>query len=278
MHRSGDTRNLENDSSSIRNHDRRPKAQGPQFPVASHTFCSNDASQLWSTSTLVGCLRPRLNYEYWVDVLPKPPVTLMPFIGAARYTFRGHLYWACTEYLLALCRLVTMPHSPPVWFTCQSGTYPTPQEAERLVWTHIQHSPPVPSVRALQDMAEEQKGYSVLDYEHSDSEVCDEELPNARPSCRLAGLERQGDPSIWMTITELEIHVRQQLGSDAFSRLERTIDHCCIIQSSKAANEELMTVVRLLMKNLAESFICFGNGPQWRKEAVSTLFQDAMRA
>lgn len=247
------------------------------FPAVSYPCSSNDASQLWSTSTLAGCLRPRLNYRLWVNVLPQPPAVVMPFIGAARYTFRGHLYWTCTEYLLALCRVVTMPHSPPLWFTCQPGrSCPTPQEAEHRVWTHVRHTPAVPSVGVLQAMAEEQKGYSVLDYESSDT-VARHEEPGSNSLGRAVEEERHGDPSMWMSITELERYVRRQLGSDAFSRLERTIGDCCMLKSSKGVNEDLISIVQLLMKNLAESFICFGDGPQWRTDAVSTLFQDATR-
>ncbi|KAK5635676.1 hypothetical protein RRF57_011388 [Xylaria bambusicola] len=221
----------------------------------------SNSAKPWSRDILAGCLSPRLDYGIWIDT-PKPPAYIMPFIGEGRYTFRGHLYWACTDYLIALCRVITTPHSQSLWFGGQPGSCPTPQEAEDRVWTHIRHWPPVENVPMLQSMAEKQVYYRDCGY--SDNAACNEELG----TCPLG--HPIGDPNIWMSITDLERH-------RCLFRLERTIAVCCVKQSTKAMSEDLVSVVRLLMKNLAESFICFGDGPRWRTDAVSTLFKDAMR-
>ncbi|KAI0517500.1 hypothetical protein F5B22DRAFT_107936 [Xylaria bambusicola] len=227
----------------------------------------SNSSKPWSRgSTLAGRLSPRFDYGIWIDT-PAPPAFIMPFLGEGRYTFRGHLYWACTEYLIALCRAITTPQSPALWFSCQPGSCPTPQEAEDRVWTHIQHWPAVENVLMLQSIAEKQVYYR--DYGYSDA-TCSE-----LGACPLGG--QVDDLDIWMSITDVEKHVRRQLGNDAFSRLERTIEVCCVRKSQNAMSEELISVVRLLMKNLAESFICFGDGPRWKTDAVSTLFKDMMR-
>jgi hypothetical protein len=40
------------------------------------------------------------------------------------------------------------------------------------------------------------------------------------------------------------------------------------------SDPEVPKIVRLLLKNLAESYICFGDGPRWRADRVYALFSD----
>ncbi|KAI0904594.1 hypothetical protein F4823DRAFT_186691 [Ustulina deusta] len=239
--------------------------------------CS-DVSRSCSASTS-GRMSPRLDYGLWIDPsravrVSKPPAEIIPFLGAGRYKFSGQLYWACTEYLVSLCRAVTTPHLPSPWFNCQPERRPTPREAEDRLWRILQHSPPIPSVRMAQALAEAVCEYRDCGYMQGDSPACTEGLCTLlREQVEAPYVERGMDLSVWMTVTDLERHVQQQLGSEAFSRLEKTITVCCTTNSS-SVDREVRTVVRLLMKNLAESCTCFGDGPRWRADSISALFSE----
>ncbi|KAJ8112916.1 hypothetical protein ONZ43_g5278 [Nemania bipapillata] len=217
-------------------------------------------------------LSPRLDYGIWVDArsavrVSKPPVEIIPFLGAGRYTFAGHLYWACTDYLISLCRRVTAPHSPSLpspWLDGHSPARLTSRQAEDRIWIVLQHSPPVPSVRLAQALAEAQREYRDTGYMQGDSPACNEGIGALmRQEIEADYLARGQDLAAWMTIAELERHVQRQLGSEAFSRLEKAI-----AAPSKAMDSDLVpgvdanAIIRLLINNLAESFICFGDGPR----------------
>ncbi|KAI0532002.1 hypothetical protein GGR58DRAFT_491749 [Xylaria digitata] len=242
------------------------------------------ASRPFSASTASppsGRLSPRLDYGIWVDArravtVSKPPTEIIPFLGAGQYTFSGRLYWACTDYLISLCRVVTAPRSPSSWFTCQSGSHlPSPGEAESRLWRLLQHSPPVPSVRMAQALAEAQREYRDRGYIDGDSPACNPEIGTEMRQQIEATYRAHGrDLSIWMTLTELEMHVRRQLGAEAFARLESTITASCTTPSPKAVDQDVRAVVRLLIKNLAESYTCFGDGPRWRADSISALFSE----
>ncbi|KAF2970724.1 hypothetical protein GQX73_g2771 [Xylaria multiplex] len=240
---------------------------------ASRPFSANTASPP------SGRLSPRLDYGIWVDArravaVSKPPTEIIPFLGAGQYTFSGRLYWACTDYLISLCRVVTAPHSPSPWFTCQSGGHPpSPGEAESRLWKLLQHSPPVPSVRMAQALAEAQQEYRDRGYIDGDSPACNPEIgTEIRQQIEATYRAHGRDLSVWMTLAELEMHVRRQLGVEAFARLESTITASCITPPPKAVDQDVRAIVRLLIKNLAESYTCFGDGPRWRVDSISALF------
>ncbi|KAI1299466.1 hypothetical protein F5Y03DRAFT_366020 [Xylaria venustula] len=240
-------------------------------------------SRVYSMSTASGHMSPRLDYGIWIDSsrtvrVSKPPAAIIPYIGAGRYTFSGQLYWACTEYMISLCRAVTTPHLQTAWFACSPNSRPSPQEAEHLLGVVLQHTPPVPSVRLAQALAESQREYRDSGYMAGDSPACSDDVCSLwREKFEVTYVEQGNDLSVWMNIDELERHVRRQLGYEAFSRLESTIAACCITHTSTAIDQEVRGVVRLLMKNLAESYTCFGDGPRWRSDAVSALFNQKMR-
>ncbi|TGJ79955.1 hypothetical protein E0Z10_g8795 [Xylaria hypoxylon] len=256
---------------------------GSKFPGIQTRGYALRPSFAGTTSQPSGQFSPRLDYGMWVDArrvvtIFEPPIGIIPFLGAGRYTFSGQLYWVCIEYLISLCRVVTTPHSPALWFTCQQGGRLSPGEAETRLWTVLQHSPPVISVQMAQALAEAHREFRDHGYMNGDSQSG----PLLRRQVEVACVDRR-DLSVWMTITELEKHVRRQLGAEAFSRLESAIAASCTASPSKAVDEDVRavdedvrTVVRLLMKNLAESYTCFGDGPRWRVDAISALFSEKM--
>ncbi|GAW23870.1 hypothetical protein ANO14919_134470 [Xylariales sp. No.14919] len=258
-------------------------AGGPK-PLENETGGYTPHSCFASTlSQSSGRLSPRLDYGIWVDprraaAVSRPPTEIIPFLGAGRYTFSGQLYWACTEYLISLCRVVTTPQSTALWFTCDPRSRPSPREAETRLQTVLQHSPPIPSVRMAQALAEAHREYRDRGYFDGDSPACNAEIGTLlRQEVEAPYVAHGRDLSVWMNITELETHMRRQLGAEAFSRLENAVTASCTSKTSKPVDEDVRAVVRLLIKNLAESYTCFGDGPRWRTDCVSALFSEKVR-
>ncbi|TRX93279.1 hypothetical protein FHL15_005858 [Xylaria flabelliformis] len=250
-----------------------------------------------STSQSSGRLSPRLDYGIWVDSrratkVSTPPHEIVPFLGPGRWTFAGQLYWACADYMISLCRLVTSPHTPTPWFGDPSRC-PSPREAEDRVWDLLQHSPPIHNVRLAQALAEAQRAYRDIGWIPGDSPVvpCDGEGEDIetllRKEIEADYAARGHDLSAWMTISQLEGHMRRQLGAAAFEKLERATVAVAVANSPtvKVAengeivavhDEEVRTITRVLIRNLAESYTCFGDGPRWQADRISMLFTEKM--
>ncbi|KAI1747649.1 hypothetical protein F4782DRAFT_520292 [Xylaria castorea] len=250
-----------------------------------------------STSQSSGRLSPRLDYGIWVDSrratkVFTPPHEIVPFLGPGRWTFAGQLYWACADYMISLCRLVTSPHTPTPWFGDPSRC-PKPREAEDRVWDLLQHSPPLRSVGLAQALAESQRAYRDKGWIPGDSPVapCGGEGEDIgtllRKEVEADYAARGHDLSAWMTISQLEGHMRRQLGAAAFERLERATVAIAVTNSPtvKAVDngevvavhdEEVRAITRVLIRNLAESYTCFGDGPRWKADSISILFTEKM--
>ncbi|KAI0404012.1 hypothetical protein F4802DRAFT_598627 [Xylaria palmicola] len=239
------------------------------------------------TSTASGTFSPRLDYGIWVDArravgMSGPPTGILPFLGAGRYTFAGQLYWACTDYLISLCRLVAESSLPSPWFDDGADARPNPSEAEVYMGELLQHSPYLRNRRFAQAMAEAQREYRDAGYYPSGG--CASNAEDAMLSRREVGLSyapHGRDMNAWMTIADLEEHMRRQLGGEAFSRLERAISsHNTIRFANDTAepNPDVQAIVKLLVRNLAKSYSCFGDGPRWRADRISLLFTEHIQA
>ncbi|KAI8626375.1 hypothetical protein F5Y19DRAFT_227909 [Xylariaceae sp. FL1651] len=234
-----------------------------------------------------GRLSPRLDYGIWVDAsravrIAQPPVEIIPFLGAGRYTFAGQLYWACADYIISLCRVVTAPNSPSPWFNGRPQERPNPREAEHRLWRVLQHTPPLRNVRLAQALAEAQREYRDHGFIWGDSPASNPDVGVLlRKEIESNYAARGDDLSVWMTITQLEKHMQRQLGDEAFSRLDKAMARftTCVEAAGEesAADPDVCAVVKLLIKNLAESYTCFGDGPRWRADCVSALFSEKMK-
>jgi hypothetical protein len=82
-----------------------------------------------------------------------------------------------------------------------------------------------------------------------------------------------------MAIAKLGRHVRRQLGNSA-TRPPRALKAIATplkaVNHGSAPDVDVNAIIRLLINNLAESFICFGVGPRWRANRISTLFSERM--
>ncbi|KAI0444171.1 hypothetical protein F4803DRAFT_549377 [Xylaria telfairii] len=260
------------------------RSRSPANRPGGATWRSSSASTPQSS----GRLSPRLDYGIWVDSrratkVFNPPNEIVPFLGEGRWTFAGQLYWACADYMISLCRLVTSPHTPTPWFGDLSHS-PNPREAEDRVWDLLQHSPPLRNLRLAQALAEAQRAYRDMGWIPGDSPAvkCGEGQEDIgtllRKEVEADYASRGHDLSAWMTIPQLEGHMRRQLGAAAFQRLERAAVAVATANSAtlKTVDSEVRTITRLLIRNLAESYTCFGDGPRWKADRISVLFTEKM--
>ncbi|KAI0205334.1 hypothetical protein F4808DRAFT_280908 [Astrocystis sublimbata] len=236
-----------------------------------------------------GRFSPRLDYGIWVDAgratsVPTPPILLMPFLGAGRYTFAGQIWWACVDYMTSLFHHATSAHAPATWLSDISHS-PSPREAEVRVWDLLQHSPALHNLSLAQALAEAARSWRDVGWLSGDSpEVLhgdgwDDVSTLLGKKVEADYASRGDDLSAWMTIPELEGHMRCQLGAAAFERLERAAIAVAAVNSPDIGievtafhNEEVKALTRLLMKNLAESYMCFGDGPRWKADHITSLF------
>ncbi|KAI1437434.1 hypothetical protein GGR50DRAFT_72459 [Xylaria sp. CBS 124048] len=197
----------------------------------------------------------------------RPPQKTMRLPGRLPDTFAAQLYFACTDYVISLCRLVVEPYSAPSWFQ----TRPDPEEARTRLHSVMHHTPPMPSVHEAYALAQTYREHL---YAGNVPATCSEgfRLPESNDH----------DPSPWVSVTGLEGHVRRRLGDEAFSRLEHAIaayngghiTPAVGADDRPEASSDIRLIVRLLVKNLAESYTCFGTGPQWRADSVAALFSE----
>ncbi|GAP87548.2 hypothetical protein SAMD00023353_0900070 [Rosellinia necatrix] len=284
----------------------------PQWLENEHEYSPDSLAMRAPPPQPSGRVSPRLDYGIWVGSglrVTKPPVEIVPFLGAGRYTFAGQVYWACADYTISLCRLVTSPHAPPSpWFDHHSHSHSrptttsppprlTPREAEDRIWAVLRHSPPLRNVRLAQALAEAQRAFLDTGALGGDSPAaCDAEIgPRLRRAVEADYRARGADPGAWMTLAELDAHVRRRRGRAAFARLEAAIavavagrdgvvtgvgmgmgPHPDPDPDPETGLSDPREIVRLLIRNLAESYICFGDGPRWRADCVTTLFSETM--
>ncbi|KAI1824122.1 hypothetical protein F4861DRAFT_277298 [Xylaria intraflava] len=261
----------------------------PFGPENSVNFPENhDDGRHWQCSTTTLTSRSQLLQSAHLDprldcvrFSPSPgPLQASPPPRRIQHTFIGQLYYACTNYFIALCNLVTEPYAVTPWFEDQPNPYPSQKEAENRLWSLMQHSVPLNGVCRARALAEAHREFLDTVYTEDD---CNADMRRIDIQLRRlfeADLESRGFTSgTWMTIHGLEGHVRRRLGSEAFSRLEQAIEYYNTNPRRTAAENseacaEVRLIVRLLIRNLAESYCCFGDGPCWRVDSISALFSE----
>ncbi|EMR67429.1 hypothetical protein UCREL1_5550 [Eutypa lata UCREL1] len=246
-------------------------------------------------------LSPRLDYGLWFEGtsfmrLVDPPLDIVPYLGEGMYTLAGRINWACTEYLVGVCRRVAAASSLSACST--TGRSIDPEAALRgcaEIRRMVQHSPPLHDVRYVKAMAEtrldfRRRGYILVPKDSSeDATACAGKRDSAARLQRQVERDyaaRGQETHVWATPEDVAQHVRAQLGDKGFARLEdmlRYQDNSPRItrppgyvdgdgHSDDGMFGQTYALLRLLIQNLAESFVCFGDGPRWRADRVAALF------
>ncbi|KAI0145083.1 hypothetical protein GGR57DRAFT_320861 [Xylariaceae sp. FL1272] len=254
--------------------------------IIAEKACTNNSAACLSveassimTSAPSRPLSPRLDYGIWLDAtravnICKPPQDIAAYIGEGQHTFAGQLYWACADYMVNLCRIITMPSAPSPWFRDAPSTRPDAREAEQRVFQRLQHSPRLTNVRLAQALVEAHTEFRDHGY------VLGNSLLAADPSQQLAQAVEQDfaarseDMESWLDVPKIEAYLQRQLGTEAFSRLNKFMVRtatACPLEHTQELDLEAYKIIKLLIKNLAESYTCFGNGPRWRADCVAVM-------
>ncbi|KAI1327948.1 hypothetical protein F5Y16DRAFT_370208 [Xylariaceae sp. FL0255] len=229
-------------------------------------------------------LSPRLDYGIWLDSsralkVQKAPEEIVPYMGAGQYTFSGQLYWACGEYISSLCRIAlrSYPSSSASWFRGVSASQkPNAHEAERRIQAILQHDPPISSLRLALALVEAHSHFRDQGFVVGDSPLQAGTMGLLRTEFESRLLTMGDDIAAWLDIAQVEVYMRMRLGDEAFARLNRVmIAHAspdgvgAEVQADPLYHEH--GILKMLIKGLAESYTCFGDGPRWRSDAIATM-------
>lgn len=226
---------------------------------------NNQMAALQERRMILGRTSPRLDYGLWFDTsryirLNDPPLDLLPYLGKGKTTFAGHIFWACGEYLLGLCRSV------------ESNTSKNPRaarEATEKIWSMVQHSPPLHNVRYIRALAEARAEFRDRGYIEGANPAGEVDSAKNLQNLVAEDYESRGeDAAGWLTPPDVERYLRNRMSQESFEHLER------VLALLDQAYEEcpLSLLIRSLIQELARSFVCFGDGPRWQPERVSAIF------
>lgn len=93
-----------------------PSEPDPAITIGPPDFYPPTAAASSSSQQRRRPLSPRLDYGLWFEGtsfmrLVDPPLDIVPYLGAGMYTLAGRINWACTEYLVGVCRRVAAASS-----------------------------------------------------------------------------------------------------------------------------------------------------------------------
>ncbi|KAI0159991.1 hypothetical protein GGR52DRAFT_172565 [Hypoxylon sp. FL1284] len=287
-----DTRRAADDSSE-QDREQIPKSPSSLLPLSSNTRSANEAlrnrtgsgteilqgptssdsgwelggqmAAVMKPRAILGNISPRADYGLWFDTtryvrMDDPPLEIIPYLGKGKSTFAGHVFWACGEYMLSLCRIV------------DSNAHTNPQvarEATEKVWSMVQHSPPLHNLRYVRALAEARAEFRERGYVVGDNPAGEVDSGKIIQELVAADYKSRGeDPSGWMATPDLESYLRRRLSQESYGHLESVLG----LMDANQPDCPLSELVRSLIQELAESFICFGDGPRWNAARVSAIF------
>ncbi|OTA74930.1 hypothetical protein M434DRAFT_39119 [Hypoxylon sp. CO27-5] len=209
-------------------------------------------------------VRPRLDYGLWFNTnrfmrMDSPPLDIVPYLGLGMTTFAGRIFWASGEYLLNLCRRAE----------AYADTNPSAaKDANEKIWSMVQHSPPLHNVRYIIALAEARREFRDRGYIEGNNPAGETDSAELLQEHVLADYRSRGDDAtLWLSPRAVENELRKRLGWASY----RSFEHALQLWDLKQAGPSI-EVARSLIYTLASTFICFGDGPRWRTDRVSALF------
>ncbi|KAI4859536.1 hypothetical protein F4820DRAFT_157677 [Hypoxylon rubiginosum] len=213
---------------------------------------------------ILGRISPRLDYGLWFDTnryvrIDDPPSDIVPYLGEGKSTFAGHIFWACGEYLLGLCRSVE---------SNESANPRAAREATEKIWNMVQHSPPLHNVRYIRALAEARAEFRDRGYIEGNNPAGEVDSAKNIQNLVAADYESRGeDTTGWLTPPGVEIYLRKRMSQESFKHFEYLLQ---LVDSHHDC--PLIELVRSLVQDLATSYICFGDGPRWHPDRISAIF------
>ncbi|KAH9901745.1 hypothetical protein F4778DRAFT_781641 [Xylariomycetidae sp. FL2044] len=234
-------------------------------------------------------LSPQLNSRLWFNPLDSirivdPPTDIIPYLGENKRSLGGLLVYACGKSTIELCRQAT----------CTTIGYRQSRSAQRRLYGLIQHSRPMRNIRFIRAMAEVRLQFRDSGYGEGGNPAGDADSAELLQKLVEEDFRRRGvDTKVWWNAKQVERHVRMRLGTYEFARLNHALRYVSDdeievegIRStsgewqrawSEEAEEDLIPMIQLgktLIKKLAESYICFGDGPRWKGDRIAATLLD----
>ncbi|XXG99660.1 hypothetical protein Hte_006001 [Hypoxylon texense] len=233
-----------------------------------------DSQSEWKLDSQMAALQkprmrvsPQLDYGLWFDTnryvrTNEPPADIVPYLGKGKSTFAGHIFWACGEHLLDLCRSVE---------SNASANPRAAKEATEKIWTLVQHSPSLHNVQYIRALAEARAEFRDRGYIEGNNPAG--EVDSAEHMQRLVAQDyesRGEDTTDWLTPPDVEHYLRKRMSQESFKYFENLLYIMDTYHSPLDC--PLVALVRSLIQDLATSFICFGDGPRWHPDRISAIF------
>ncbi|KAH6893016.1 hypothetical protein B0T10DRAFT_604283 [Thelonectria olida] len=180
------------------------------------------------------------------------PADVLPYLGEGLFTFAGCLYWACTYYAVSIWKKIKKLPQP---------SYSYQSKLDRM-FNHSKHLNDHEYLLAMAQARIEfrKKGFVDRLYEED----------YATENATLAGYhnlvkreyeERNEALQWWRKPQEVESYLRPLLTADENSQLQEIVEG--------RGSAEAFETFASLFETLAQSFVCFGDGPRWNLIHVS---------
>ncbi|KAI0378534.1 hypothetical protein F5Y04DRAFT_146624 [Hypomontagnella monticulosa] len=212
----------------------------------------------------VGWMNPRSDYGLWFDTyrfmrMDDPPLDIVPFLGKGGATFAGRLFWACGEHLLEMCQKAEL---------YVSANPRAARKANERIWNMVQHSPPLHNTRYIKALAEARREFRDRGYIEGNNPAGEPDSAELLQEHVLADYESRGQELTgWLSPITVELELRKRLSHEGSRRFEQALQ----TWDSKPAENPLGEVLQSLIRSLAFTFVCFGNGPRWRADQVMAI-------
>ncbi|RYP41827.1 hypothetical protein DL768_010437 [Monosporascus sp. mg162] len=236
-------------------------AHGEDITINATTgdFISKASSQASSHSSSLAPLAAssqRLTCGIWLDHLHYmrvsiPPDDIIPYLGPGSKTFAGILFWSMMDHSQKKCM---RKHSEP-----------TDLIRRGLGHSNVTEGWAITYIQAMIEARQEYKRTGSISAQYASAAEPDlgmvvQERINADYKAR--GI----DPNRWLSTMGIEKRVRGMVGEDAFAVLETA--------ARGGGEPALRYLLETIKCNLAETGICFGDGPRWSVDIVDGLFLD----
>ncbi|KAI1391055.1 uncharacterized protein F4822DRAFT_426909 [Hypoxylon trugodes] len=217
---------------------------------ATNSYLSDNSNSTGSDSSSP----ERLTCGIWLNPLHYlrvsiPPDDIIPYLGAGSQTFAGIMFWSVMDHGQNKC---TRPHG----------------DTEALLRRALSHSRVTQDwgVKYIHAMVEARQEYK------STGSISPEYAAAAEPDLAMVVCGRveeeyyaRGmDPNSYLSCVGIEKRVRRMLGEDTFKVLNTV--------AQGGGDPVLRDLWKMLECRLAESCVCFGDGPRWGVDVVDGLF------
>jgi hypothetical protein len=189
--------------------------------------------------------------------LTSPPEDIIPYLGDARFTLAGQMFWTVLEHGQSALERVQLHKT---W----------EDFLDPVVRRMMTHSKPLASMEpvALKAMVDSRLEYRNFGYITSHSAIEAEASANMELHKLIKEdyLSRGKDPNMWLTPFAVEWRVRAILGNTLFAMLETASRS----PESSIAHQSVKGIV----KKLVDNFVCFGDGPRWAVWVVDEVISE----